>query len=448
MGNEWLEVEFAKVLLGGTRNGIYKPKEFHGSGFPIVNMGELFAYPRMREVEMKRVRLTNDEIEKSRLQDGDLIFARRSLTAEGAGKCSIIMRTKEPTTFESSIIRARIDPGKADSLFYYYYFNSLQGKNALDSIRRQVAVAGITGTDLQELAVIVPPLPTQKAIAHILGTIDDKIELLRSMNETLEAMARALFKSWFIDFDPVRKKAEGLPTGLPPEIEKLFPDSFMNSELGAIPKGWLVEELGSAIDINPLRSVSKGTESTYLEMKNLPQQGMSPTGWEKKSYEGGAKFRNGDTLLARITPCLENGKTCFVQFLRESEIAFGSTEYIVLSGKNEIPSEWCYLLARDEAFRDYAVSNMNGSSGRQRVERDAIARYKVALPDDKGIFAFFKGSVDGLFKSVHSHFLEVITLQKLRDSLLPKLISGELELSDMVISKIMESANERGTDRS
>jgi len=146
--SSWRVVEFGEVLKGGTRNGIYKSKAFHGRGTKIVNMGELFAHPRLRAVEMRRVELTNVELSRSDIQPGDLLFARRSLVAEGAGKCSIVLETDEPTTFESSIIRARPDPKQASSLFLYYLFGSPFGVYSLGSILRHVAVAGITGSDL------------------------------------------------------------------------------------------------------------------------------------------------------------------------------------------------------------------------------------------------------------------------------------------------------------
>ena len=120
----WQVCEFGALLEGGTRNGIYKPKEFHGSGAKIVNMGELFAHPRLKSVDMSRVRLTAEELGRFSLHAGDLLFARRSLVAEGAGKCSIVCEVNEPTVFESSIIRARPNPKIADSLFLYYLFNS------------------------------------------------------------------------------------------------------------------------------------------------------------------------------------------------------------------------------------------------------------------------------------------------------------------------------------
>ena len=260
------DVPFAQLLEEPVRNGIYKKREFHGRGVKVVNMGELFANPRLRAVDMKRVELTESEQRRFGVQAGDLLFARRSLVAEGAGKCSVVLEANEFTTFESSIIRARPDPTKADSLFLYYYFNSPIGLHALDTIRRHVAVAGITGTDLAQLAVEMPPLAEQRAIARILGTLDDKIELNRRMNATLEAMARALFKSWFVDFDPVRAKMEGrwrrgesLP-GLPAEHYDLFPDRLVPSELGEIPEGWEVkkiEEVAERVAMGPFGSSIK-----------------------------------------------------------------------------------------------------------------------------------------------------------------------------------------------
>ena len=187
---EWPVLPFAQFLAEPIRNGVYKRKEFHGRGVKIVNMGELFANPRLGNIQMRRVELNEQEKRRVNAKRGDLLFARRSLVAEGAGKCCVVLATDELTTFESSIIRARPDPTKANSLFLYYYFNSPHGLHALDSIRRHVAVAGITGTDLIQLAILAPPLPEQRAIAHVLGTLDDKIELNRRMNETLEQMAR------------------------------------------------------------------------------------------------------------------------------------------------------------------------------------------------------------------------------------------------------------------
>src|SRR5207302_340486 len=179
----------------------------------------------------------------------------------------------------------------------------------------------------------IAPISDQRAIAHILGTRDDKIELNRRTSETLEAMARALFKSWFVDFDPVRAKADGRDPGLPKPLADLFPDSFEDSELGEIPEGWRLAPLPDTIDVNPPRVLRKGIEAPYLDMANMPTRGHSPDVLVDRAFGSGMRFRNGDTLVARITPCLENGKTAFVDFLEAGEIGWGSTEYIVLRPK-------------------------------------------------------------------------------------------------------------------
>ena len=422
------DVPFAQLLEEPVRNGIYKKREFHGRGVKVVNMGELFANPRLRAVDMKRVELTESEQRRFGVQAGDLLFARRSLVAEGAGKCSVVLEANEFTTFESSIIRARPDPTKADSLFLYYYFNSPIGLHALDTIRRHVAVAGITGTDLAQLAVEMPPLAEQRAIARILGTLDDKIELNRRMNATLEAMARALFKSWFVDFDPVRAKMEGRDTGLPPDVAALFPDRLVESELGEIPEGWEVVPLPEMIEVNPPRSLRKGEVAPYLDMANMPTRGHVPDTVIDRPFGSGMRFTNGDTLVARITPCLENGKTAYVDFLHHDRIGWGSTEYIVMRPKPPLPNEFAYCLARSTGFREFAIPNMTGTSGRQRVPAQALSQFLLPSPPEP-LAARFGKVVQPLFARASEAVRDSRTFAVLRDALLPKLVSGKLRVA-------------------
>jgi len=301
-------VRFRTLLEGGVRNGIYKQKEHHGRGHRIVNMGELFAHPRLGDVTMRRVELNDTESQRFELRVGDLLFARRSLTAEGAGKCSIVLDVPEPTTFESSIIRARVDRSKADSLFLYYWFNSSTGLEAVDGIRRQVSVAGITGTDLELLEILLPPLSDQRRIAEILGSLDDKIELNRRMNLTLEELARAVFKAWFVDFLPVRAKQDGAKSfpGMDADTFALFPDSFDDSPLGRIPKGWRVSTVGEEFDVTMGQSPPG---STYNEVgEGLPFfQGSADFGVRFPSNRvyctAPTRFANpGDTLVSVRAP--------------------------------------------------------------------------------------------------------------------------------------------------
>jgi len=277
----------------------------------------------------------------------------------------------------------------------------------------------------------MPPLPEQRAIAHILGTLDDKIELNRGMNETLEATARAIFKSWFVDFDPVRAKRAGAarraPT--PPDIADLFPDRFEDSELGEIPKGWRIAALPDLIDVNPTRALRKGEIAPYLDMANMPTRGHSPDEVIERLFGSGMRFVNGDTLVARITPCLENGKTAYVDFLKDGQVGWGSTEYIVLRPKPSLPTEFAYCLARSEVFRDFAIQSMTGSSGRQRVPVDSLQHFGMVSPSDK-VADMFGKLVRPLFARSRAATDESNTLAAIRGALLPKLISGELRVKD------------------
>jgi len=284
--------------------------------------------------------------------------------------------------------------------------------------------------DIPKFEVPVPPLPEQRAIAHILGTLDDKIDLNRRMNATLEAMARALFQSWFVDFDPVRAKAEGRhPAGMDAETAALFPDGFEETELGEVPNGWRTVPLTEAVSINPTRRLSGGTVAPYLEMSNLPTNSARVLAWEARAFTSGMKFVNGDVLLARITPCLENGKTAYVDFLNEGEVGWGSTEYIVLHSNPPLAPVYAYFLARRDDFRSFAIQNMTGTSGRQRVPAGCFKSFLVAIPS-AGVSDRFDALVDPKMHAIRCNDQESRTLGAIRDLLLPKLLSGEIRVRE------------------
>lgn len=182
--------------------------------------------------------------------------------------------------------------------------------------------------------------------------------------------------------------------------------------------------------LNPRRVLSKSQIARSIDMSQLSTSGAFPSGWDMKPYNGGMRFTNGDTLLARITPCLENGKTAFIDFLDKDEVAFGSTEYIVLAPRNGVPPEMLYCLARYPAFVDYAVKNMNGSSGRQRVSAETIGQFQFPQLDEQSL-ATFRESVSPMFLKMRYNSFESIRLAELRDALLPKLMSGELDVSTL-----------------
>ena len=423
----WKVARFGDVLDGGTRNGIYKTKEFHGSGAKIVNMGELFAHPRLRDVPMKRVQLSDAELKKSSLNAGDLLFARRSLVAEGAGKCIVVAEIKEPTTFESSIIRARPNPQTVDSLFLYYLFNSPYGAYVLLTIRRQVAVSGITGTDLVELPVPLPPLAEQKAIAAVLGALDDKIELNRRMNATLEAMARALFQSWFVDFDPVRAKLDGRPpANLDPATAALFPDSFQESPLGPIPHGWTAGKLGD-IGTNSRRGVQPGEiapNTPYIALEHMPRRCIALGDWEESAdvASGKSAFKKGEILFGKLHP----------YFHKVGVASFDgvcSTDILVLSPKT---AEWFGFLLGHVSSDELIQFTDLASTGTKmpRTSWGDLGSFKVALPP-KSIAGAFSRLIQPMLEQITANLFQSRTLATLRDTLLPKLLSGELKVSGL-----------------
>ena len=313
-----------------------------------------------------------------------------------------------------------------DEKFAYYFLKSID----FQRYNSGSAQPSLNRNFIHPISVKIPPLAEQKTIAHILGTLDDKIELNQQMNQTLEAIARALFKSWFIDFDPVRAKLDGRqPAGMDAETAALFPAEFEDSALGKIPKGWQVVPLPEAIEVNPTRSLPKGKLAPYLDMQNMPTQGHRPNGWIYREFGSGTKFIQGDTLLARITPCLENGKTAFVDFLPEAEVGWGSTEYIIFRPKPPLPIEFGYFLARNEELRTHAIQNMTGSSGRQRVPANCFSSYLLAIPSDS-IAKRFGDAVVPSMKLIRAKSEQIATLTSIRDALLPKLLSGEIRVQD------------------
>jgi len=329
----------------------------------------------------------------------------------------------------------RPKPGRLTGRFLYYALQTDEVRADILGRASGTTVQGIRQAELRLVQVPVPDLKTQNEVAKVLGALDDRIDLLRQTNTTLDSIAQALFKSWFIDFDPVRAKAEGHePEGLDAATAALFPAEFEESALGLIPKGWRAATVADAMEFNPSRALHKGAESPYLEMANAPTSGHRPLGrTELRAFGSGCKFRNGDALLAKITPCLENGKSAFVDFLEEHETGWGSTEFIVLRAKPVLPQYGAYLLARHEPFRQFAIQAMTGTSGRQRVELSRLLQYPLALPADSSIAAAAEPMLRALQMRIAASDEVAKTLNALRDALMPRLVSGKLRLPEALV---------------
>ena len=402
----WETVRFGDLYAVESRNGLTKPGKVRGSGYKMINMGELFANDRIYDIPMEFVPLKESEKLNARVECGDLLFARQSLVLEGAGKCSIVMEVSPLTVFESHLIRVRLDRSQALPMFYYYYFRS--SLSPVKSIVSQCAQAGIRGSDLQELQVILPPIKVQQQIAEIISRYDDLIENSQKQIKLLEEAAQRLYKEWFVDLR--------------------FPGHETTPIVDGIPEGWSMCTAGNVIEFNPKTPLKKGCIKQSVPMTALSTSSMVLNSSEFTMTESnsGAKFRNGDTLLARITPCLENGKTAFVAGITSEEGAVGSTEFIVMRAK-KINPYMVYLLARTEEFRKTAINSMTGSDGRQRAQVDKIMQFPYLLAPQSTLEAFSQ-LVEPIFEQVYLKNSQIAQLSQARDCLLPKLMSEEIEV--------------------
>jgi type I restriction enzyme S subunit len=396
---------FAQLFESPLRNGLTKPKAVRGEGMKMVNMGEVFAHRRIQNLDMDRVPMDSRERQNSLLSAGDLLFARQSLVLSGAGKCCLFQGDKEEVTFESHIIRCRLNQKKADPAFYFYLFQSQQGRSLIESIVEQVAAAGIRGSDLGRLEVPVPPLHEQKAIASILGALDDKIELNRRMNATLEAMARALFQSWFVDFDPVRAKLDGRPpTGLDPETAALFPATFQDSPLSHIPQGW---EIGRLDDVLTLQRGFDLPTPDRTHGKYPVMAASGPNGCHDKFMVHGPGVTTGRSGVL--------GKVFFIH----GEFWPLNTSLWVKEFKRVSPAYAFHLL------RELDFEMFNSGSAVPTLNRNHVHNLQVIMPP-KDIIGAFDAQIMPLMLRQKANEDQSRTLAIIRDTFLPKLLSGQL----------------------
>jgi type I restriction enzyme S subunit len=296
----------------------------------------------------------------------------------------------------------------------------------------------LTQGNMNRIALLTPPLREQRAIAQILGTLDDKIEVNRRMNETLEATARSLFKSWFVDFDPVRAKAEGHYPGLPQPLADLFPDSFEDSELGEIPTGWRVGRFGDVVEqLRDQENPTSSPEALYHHF-SLPafDEGQSPKAEYGESIKSQkSRVPAGVVLLSKLNPEIER---VWLVDVHPNERAVCSTEFLVLRARSPFTRSFVYCLTRSPLFRQLIEGLVTGTSkSHQRARVDSILTLAVVVPPSPLVAAFDR-AVDCLLSRTLVCRCESRALSALRDVLLPELISGKLRIED--VQKFVERA--------
>lgn len=259
-------MNWKKVFLGSlyelpSRNGLTRPSKVRGVGYKMVNMGELFANEWLYDIPMERVQLNDREKRECLIAKNDLLFARQSLVASGAGKCSIVREVKEPTTFESHLIRVRLDTTKAVPLFYYYYFKS--PLSPMKTIVTICAQAGIRGSDLATLSVECPDLPTQRRIASILSAYDDLIENNRRQIKLLEEAAQRLYREWFVELRFPGHESVKVVDGVPEGWKKQKLVDIADVQYGFAFDGKCFNNQRSGTPIIRIRNIPDGTTSDY-----------------------------------------------------------------------------------------------------------------------------------------------------------------------------------------
>ncbi len=294
--------------------------------------------------------------------------------------------------------------------------------------KRGSAQPFISQGDARALEVAYPPLPEQRAIAHILGTLDDKIELNRRRNETLEAMARALFQSWFVDFDPVRAKAEGRDPGLPKPLADLFPDRFEDSELGEIPAGWALGTLADYANLNP-ETWSKETRPEvieYVDLANTKWGRITSTSmYAQRDAPSRAQrvLRPGDAIIGTVRP----GNGSYTHIADEGLTA--STGFAVLRPLTTADEELVYL-ASTAPENIERLSHLADGAAYPAVRAEVVLATLVTKPP-RPVIERFSSLTNPVLAKTAQNERESRNLAALRDALLPKLISGELRVRDV-----------------
>ena len=382
-----------------------------------------------RVVENNIARITATDAKRlSRylVRKGDIVYSRRGDVERRA----LIRDREDGWLCGTGCLRVRFGPGDVDSVYVSYYLDHPNVREWIVRHAHGATMPNLNTSILSALPFVVPPLPEQRAIAHILGTLDDQIEMNRRMNETLEAIARALFKSWFVNFDPVRAKAEGRDPGLPKPIADLFPDSFEDSELGEIPKGWRagkVEEFAtlSRDSISPGEFPDEVFDHFSIPAFDEGQRPKAERGAEIKSN----KFivPSDAVLVSKLNPRIPR---IWLPVVRENHRAVCSTEFLVTVPSPGVSREFLYSFFLSDTFAGVFETLVTGTSGsHQRVKPENLLALDVVIPGEP-VIRQFEDLVRPLLTRVTHSRDKSDTFVSLRNTLLPKLISGELRLKD------------------
>ena len=400
-----------KVGFVGSINDFYCESEV---GVPIVRTTDI------DNIDFDKVKYVTSEFhiknKKSQLKKGDLIIARHGEN----GKAVIYEHDREAQVLNAVIIEP--DQNKISSELLKIFFDSPFIKKQISGSVKGSVQGVINTKHVADLVLNIGENIDYEFMTNTITNISKKIELNNKINAELEVMAKLIYDYWFVqlDFPDTNGKPYKSSGG------KMVYNEALKHE---IPDGWDDGCCSSLFNFNPTLSIKKGTISSHIDMNALPTSGFMTKQVKAKSFSGGMKFQNGDIVLARITPCLENGKTGLISLLGENEVGFGSTEFIVLRGKFFYLRCFGACLARSDMFRKHAISKMTGTSGRKRVNYSTLASYKMPIPDEE-LLKIFEKIINPFFERMTTNTKENEELSKLRNWLLPMLMNGQVTVKD------------------
>ncbi|MHB1317705.1 MAG: restriction endonuclease subunit S [Anaerolineae bacterium] len=406
--------------------------DYVASGVPIITVEHL-GQNRIIHSDIPRV---NDDdyarLSRYTLQTGDIVFSR----VGSVDRRALVTEAEDGWMFSGRLLRVRPDPAKVDSPYLSYFFGWEPFREYVRRFAVGATMPSLNTTIMSDLPILVPPLPEQRAIAHILGTLDDKIENNRRMSATLEALARALYQAWFVDFEPVRAKMAGRPSvSAPRELADLFPDRLVPSELGEIPEGWRVGTIGDTV------TVTKGTSYRSSELAPSDVALISLKSFERgggyredglKPYTGAYKptqeVHAGDIVMA-LTDVTQAGEVvgqpAVVPSTPDHRALVASLDVGVVRPKHGEASlrTFAYWTMRRPEYQHAARAGATGTTVLHLNPTYAL-QYSLSLPGRETVRAFHDMVGPAMFR-IDALGLESRGLGALRDTLLPRLVSGD-----------------------
>ncbi|GAB3807514.1 restriction endonuclease subunit S [Virgibacillus kimchii] len=402
--SDW-KIKYISNITKEHKQGYYTKDEYSHSGVKLIRVTDLLNQ-KIEFDNMPSLNIDEKTYNQFKVDDGDFLFARSG----GIGRYGIFKYQYPKSIFGSYLIRFKFDTSTVDNKFVGYFYESYLAKKQIKAITQGSSNININAENIKSLRLPIPMLKEQQKIATILSSVDEAIEKTEQIIEQTETVKKGLMEQLL--------------------TKGIGHTKFKNTPIGKIPHSWETAIFSDYINVNPRYNLPKDTELPFVEMAAVPEKNKNITYFQmrKVGNGGGSKFTNGDTLFARITPCTENGKTAFVQGMN-FEFGLGSTEFIVFSSNSpKILPEFIYYLTRSERIRNYAISQMTGSTGRQRVPVTVFTeKLLIAIPpieeQQKIINVISSNEI-----KVEKERTKLDKLSKVKNGLMQQLLTGKVRV--------------------